>query len=79
MGLLLTDVVLPGVMQGNDLARCVHDLWPDLPILYMSGYTRNGIVHAGRLDGGVNFLEKPFTPEVLVKMVRQMLDQARAQ
>jgi two-component system cell cycle sensor histidine kinase/response regulator CckA len=76
MDLLLTDVVLPGVMQGNDLARRVQDAWPDLPVLYMSGYTRNAIVHAGRLDEGINFLEKPFTPEALARMVREVLDQA---
>jgi CheY-like chemotaxis protein len=76
--LLLTDVVLPGVMQGNDLARCVHDSQPGLPVLYMSGYTRNAIAHAGRLDEGINFLEKPFTPEALARMVRQVLDQESA-
>ena len=72
--LLLTDVVLPGVMQGNDLARRVQSSRPDLPVLYMSGYTRNAIVHAGRLDEGVNFLEKPFSPENLVLTVRRVLD-----
>ena len=75
--LLLTDVVLPGVLQGNDLARRLQDSRPGLPVLYTSGFTRNAIVHAGRLDEGVNFLEKPFTPEALAGMVRQVLDQAR--
>lgn len=74
MDLLLTDVVLPGVMQGNDLARRIHDRRPGLPVLFMSGYTRNAIVHAGRLDDGVNFIEKPFTPEALVATVRAVLD-----
>jgi PAS domain S-box-containing protein len=76
--LLLTDVVLPGTMQGNDLVRKVHEFRPDLPVLYMSGYTRNAIVHAGRLDEGVNFLEKPFTPDALARMVREVLDQGSA-
>jgi hypothetical protein len=44
----------------------------------MSGYTRDAINRAGRLDAGVNFLEKPFTPETLAKMTRQVLDQAKA-
>jgi hypothetical protein len=42
----------------------------------MSGYTRNAIVHAGRLDDGVSFLEKPFTPDKLAVAVRCVLDQA---
>jgi PAS domain S-box-containing protein len=74
--LLLTDVVLPGGMQGSDLARRLLSSRPELPVLYMSGYTRDAIVHAGRLDEGVNYLEKPFTPETLARMVRTVLDQA---
>jgi hypothetical protein len=41
----------------------------------MSGYSRDALAHAGRLDAGVNLLEKPFTPEALTGMVRQVLDQ----
>ena len=73
---LLTDVVLPGGMQGNDLARKLLASRPDLPVLYMSGYTRNAIVHAGRLDEKVNYLEKPFTPEALIRVLRRVIDQA---
>ena len=75
--LLLTDVVLSGALQGDDLARAVRAARPDLPVLFMSGYPRNAIVHAGRLDEGVNFLEKPFTPEALARTVRQVLDPSR--
>jgi signal transduction histidine kinase/ActR/RegA family two-component response regulator len=74
--LLLTDVVLPGSIQGNDLACSLLAIWPDLPVLYMSGYTRNATVHTGRLDAGVNFLEKPFTPDALGAKVRAVLDRA---
>ena len=73
--LLLTDVMLPGALQGHDLARVVLAARPDLPILFMSGYSRDALAHAGRLDAGVNLLEKPFTPEALTGMVRQVLDQ----
>jgi DNA-binding response OmpR family regulator len=72
--LLLTDVVLPGTLQGNELARAAGTLRPHLPVLYMSGYTRDAIVHAGRLDEGVNYLEKPFTPDGLANRVREVLD-----
>jgi two-component system cell cycle sensor histidine kinase/response regulator CckA len=72
--MLLTDVVLPGSMQGNEVAEAVRLLYPRLPVLYMSGYTRDAIVHAGRLDEGVNYLEKPFTPDGLAHRVREVLD-----
>ena len=75
--LLLTDVVLPGGVQGHELARDLSCSQPDLPVLYVSGYPRNAIVHSGQLDAGVNFLEKPFTPESLAHAVRSVLDQAR--
>jgi two-component system cell cycle sensor histidine kinase/response regulator CckA len=75
--ILLTDVILSGAIQGDDLARAVRAARPELPILFMSGYPRDAIVHAGRLDEGVNFLEKPFTPEALARMVGQVLGQAR--
>jgi PAS domain S-box-containing protein len=78
LDLLLTDLVLSGGMQGKDVVRALQSSLPDLPALYMSGYTRNAIVHAGRLDEGVNFLEKPFTPEALANAVRRVLDKAHS-
>jgi two-component system cell cycle sensor histidine kinase/response regulator CckA len=76
--LLLTDVMLPGALQGHDLARAALASRPDLPVLYMSGYSRDALLHAGRLDEGVNLLEKPFTGETLAAAVRLVLNQARA-
>ncbi len=76
--LLLTDVVLPGERQGNDLAREFATALPGLPVLFMSGYPRETIVHAGRLDEGVSLLEKPFTADGLAAKVREALDQARS-
>jgi PAS domain S-box-containing protein len=72
--MLLTDVMLPGDLQGHDLVRAVLASRPDLPVLYISGYARDALVHAGRLDEGVNLLEKPFTPGALARMVRSVLD-----
>ena len=77
--LLLTDVVLPGNLQGNDLAQAVSLIRPSLVVLYMSGYTRDAIVHAGRLDPGVNYIEKPFRPDELAARVRELLDEVAAQ
>jgi two-component system cell cycle sensor histidine kinase/response regulator CckA len=71
--LLITDVVLPGGLQGNELAREIASLAPGLPVLYMSGHPRDAIVHAGRLDQGVCFLGKPFTPQGLIAKVREVL------
>ncbi len=72
--LALTDVVLPGQLQGNQFAERMRTLRPGVPVLFMSGYTRNAIVHAGRLDEGIEYLEKPFTPGALAYRIRELLD-----
>ncbi len=72
---LVTDVVLPGGMQGNELAERLVSLLPGLPVLFVSGYSRDAIVHQGRLDASVNLLEKPFSPKVLAETLREMLNQ----
>jgi CheY-like chemotaxis protein len=74
LDLLLTDVVLPGGVQGNELARDLTSSRPGLTVLYISGYARDALVHAGRLDRGVHLLEKPFDPVALAAMVRYVLD-----
>ncbi len=72
--LLLTDLVLPGGIQGHDLACRAIEGRPGMRILYMSGYTRNGVVHGGRLDRGISFLEKPFTLQRLANAVWTVLN-----
>jgi signal transduction histidine kinase/ActR/RegA family two-component response regulator len=74
--LLVTDVVMPQV-SGPQLARQVATLRPELPILYISGYADRALVHQGQREAGSDFLQKPFTPEVLARKVRHILDSDR--
>jgi PAS domain S-box-containing protein len=71
--LLLTDVVMPG-MSGRELAKRLTGRYPNLRVLYMSGYTYNVIAQDGTLEEGISFLQKPFTPQVLTQKVRESLD-----
>ncbi len=75
--LLLTDVVLPGGMNGRELANEVRRRRNDIPVLYMSGYSENAIVHGDRLDQGVLLLQKPFTRDAFARKIRQLLDTGR--
>jgi CheY-like chemotaxis protein len=74
--LLLTDVVMPGGVNGRQLADAAVGQRPGLRVLYMTGYTRNAIVHQGRLDLGISMISKPFSFEELASKVRQVLDAA---
>ena len=70
--LLLTDVVLPG-KNGRILSEELVRLNPDLKVLFMTGYSRDAIVHHGRLDAGIFLLQKPITQRDLAKKVRSLL------
>jgi PAS domain S-box-containing protein len=71
--LLIADVVMPGV-GGNALAKSLQVRWPDIPVLFTSGYTGDDAVQRGLLDEGTEFMQKPLEPEVVAMRVRQILD-----
>jgi two-component system, cell cycle sensor histidine kinase and response regulator CckA len=71
--LLLSDVILPE-MSGPALAEKLRATHPNLPVLYMSGYTDNAMVQTRVLESGTPFIQKPFSPTVLLQKVRSVLD-----
>jgi PAS domain S-box-containing protein len=75
--LLFTDVVMPG-LNGRELVNRALQLRPNLKVLFTTGYTRNAIVHHGRLDSGVKMIAKPFGLDQLGRQLRTLLDEAPA-
>jgi DNA-binding response OmpR family regulator len=71
--LVVTDVIMPN-MGGAELARRLKELWQNVKVLYMSGYTANAIAHHGVLDPGKSYLQKPFRMATLTQKVREVLD-----
>jgi CheY-like chemotaxis protein len=76
--LVVTDVIMP-LMGGEVMAEWLKTTYPDLKILFTSGYTDDAITHHGVLDAGVEFLAKPYTPAILARKVRELLDTPQTQ
>ncbi len=73
--LLLTDVVMPR-MSGKELADQLRMITPGIRVLFVSGYTKDVIVHNGIIEEGTDLLQKPFSQEALACKVREVLDSA---
>lgn len=71
--LLFTDIIMPGKMNGRQLADEILKTHPGLRVVYTSGYTENAIIHHGRLDAGVLLLAKPYRKSDLARMIRKAL------
>jgi two-component system, cell cycle sensor histidine kinase and response regulator CckA len=72
--LILSDVVMPQ-MSGVKMAEKIKEKLPDVKVLFISGYTEETIGRHGKFDSTISFLQKPYTPIELAKMVRKILDQ----
>jgi PAS domain S-box-containing protein len=70
---LFSDVVMPGTLRSPELARKARERLPNIAVLFTSGYTENAIVHAGRLDEGIELLSKPYTRETLARKLQTVL------
>jgi PAS domain S-box-containing protein len=76
LDLLFTDVMLPGPMNGCDLAEEAVKRWPAAKVLFTSGYSESALMHHGRLDSGVAVLNKPYRKADLARKVHAVLEQA---
>jgi FixJ family two-component response regulator len=69
---VLTDVAMPGI-GGRELGETIAQCWPQIRVLYMSGFAETRMVNAGQLDPTQPFIQKPFTSERLGSKVRELL------
>jgi len=76
--LVFTDVIMPGETSSLQLSVAVRQYLPDAQVLFTSGYAEGVLAHEGKVDPGVNLLQKPYTPEILSTRIRQVLRQRKA-
>jgi CheY-like chemotaxis protein len=73
--LLITDVGLPGGMNGRQLADAARELRPGLKVLFITGYAENAVIGNGHLDPGMEVMTKPFSTTALGNRIRDLIDQ----
>lgn len=71
--LLFTDMIMPD-MNGKELAKKIKEISPDIDVLFASGYVDNNVIESGELEKNINFLQKPYSINMLLKKVREILD-----
>jgi CheY-like chemotaxis protein len=71
--LLITDVGLPGGMNGRQVADIARELRPGLPVLFITGFAENAVVGDGPLDEGMELLAKPFTIDALAARITRLI------
>jgi CheY-like chemotaxis protein len=71
---VLTDIAMPGI-GGRELGETIARCWPQIRVLYMSGFAANRMVNEGSLDPNVPFIQKPFRSEQLGRRMRELLNQ----
>jgi DNA-binding NtrC family response regulator len=74
MSLVISDVVMPG-SGGQELSGLIRERWPDVGVLFMSGYSDDDVRRHGLIGDEESFIEKPFTPDGLAQKVRDTLDE----
>ncbi len=72
--LLVTDVGLPGGMNGRQVADAARVARPDLKVLFITGYAENAVISHGHLDAGMHVLTKPFAMEALASRIKELID-----
>ena len=72
--LLVTDVGLPGGINGRQVADAAREMRPDLKVLFITGYAENAVLSHGHLDPGMHVMTKPFAIEALATRIRELID-----